>query len=48
MLKHYMSMFYMTQLFNTPTIPVSDPFKIMKSGVLDLGVSDHAIDILFS
>ena len=54
-LKHYMSMFGMTQIINTSTritsttstildlILISDPAKISQCGVLDIGLSDHQI-----
>ena len=54
-LKHYMSMFGMTQIINTSTritsttstildlILISDPAKISQCGVLDIGLSDHKI-----
>ena len=54
-LKHFMSMFGMSQLINTSTritsttstivdlILISDPAKISQCGVLDLGLSDHQV-----
>ena len=54
-LKHFMSMFGMSQLINTSTritsatstildiILISDPSKISQCGVLDLGLSDHQV-----
>ena len=54
-LKHYMSMFGMTQIINTSTritsttstildlILISDLAKISQCGVLDIGLSDHQI-----
>ena len=54
-LKHFMSMFDLSQLISNPTritsttstildlISVSDPIKINKCGVSDLGVGDHLL-----